>query len=261
MAKDRFSESVTNSLLNYYQDDEYEDGKNNLLIQNAYDDYVTKNTTLLYEKLKNTSAIMLEENRLVRTEFESRLLRRWLKPLHLLEMLSVLSLEAVEELYKELRDEEEGQDIESSLFIALIQIHSRAIQIAQEIQCLMRSGFPDGAFSRWRTLHELSVLTYFLNDYGDELAEMYLDYKYIDNYNEMQEYRQYAEELGTVALSDDEIFRITHKRDMLIEKYGQGYEKNYGWTKNVLTKEKRNFKGVEEHVEMNHFRESVKNFV
>lgn len=43
---------------------------------------------------------------------------------------------------------------------ALIQMHARALQISNEILVLLKSGYADGAYSRWRTLHELTVLSY-----------------------------------------------------------------------------------------------------
>lgn len=48
-------------------------------------------------------------------------------------------------------------------FIALEQIHGRACQEFLEILYLMRLGFADGAFARWRSLFELQCTALFIS--------------------------------------------------------------------------------------------------
>jgi hypothetical protein len=38
------------------------------------------------------------------------------------------------------------------------------LQIFNEILVLLKSGYADGANSRWRSLHELAVISFFLLD-------------------------------------------------------------------------------------------------
>lgn len=59
------------------------------------------------------------------------------------------------------------------MFKAQILIHKRAIQMYQEIMCLVKNGYPDGAFARWRSLYELSAVSRFIQRYGEEVAEAF----------------------------------------------------------------------------------------
>lgn len=40
----------------------------------------------------------------------------------------------------------------------LFKLHSRSIQMSKEILTLLRNGYPDGALTRWRSLHESNVI-------------------------------------------------------------------------------------------------------
>nr|MDC2855757.1 DUF5677 domain-containing protein [Ningiella sp. W23] len=42
-------------------------------------------------------------------------------------------------------------------FVALTQLHAKSVLVLREIQALIEAGYPDGAMTRWRTLHELAV--------------------------------------------------------------------------------------------------------
>ena len=44
-----------------------------------------------------------------------------------------------------------------------------------EISALIKNGFSDGAFARWRSMHELSVISSFILKYGEEVAEKFIE--------------------------------------------------------------------------------------
>lgn len=136
---------------------------------------------------------------------------------------------------------------------ALISIHARACRISDEILCLLRGGFPDAAIARWRTLHELSVLSFFLSKNDNELSQRYLDYSVIDSCKEMDEYISHQNTLGLEPLDKKTIESLKREKNNLIKKYGNNYSSNYGWAANVfLSKEKKQekyyFKNIEEWV-------------
>ena len=60
-------------------------------------------------------------------------------------------------------------------FIALEQIHGRACQEFLEILYLMRLGFADGAFARWRSLFELQCTALFISQQGETIAKQFID--------------------------------------------------------------------------------------
>ncbi|WP_153019982.1 DUF5677 domain-containing protein [Methanoculleus horonobensis] len=62
----------------------------------------------------------------------------------------------------------------SFLHYSLMANYARACQIYAEIFCLLKNGFANGAFARWRSLFELLVVSEFLMKYGEETAKAYL---------------------------------------------------------------------------------------
>ena len=68
-------------------------------------------------------------------------------------------------------------------FFALMNIHGRACQIFLEVLCLMKNGFADGAFARWRSLFELSVYAKFIQQNSDAVAQAYIEQAETDEKN------------------------------------------------------------------------------
>lgn len=65
-------------------------------------------------------------------------------------------------------------------FIALEQIHGRSCQEFLEILYLMRLGFADGAFARWRSLFELQCTALFISQQGETIAKQFIDASFGD---------------------------------------------------------------------------------
>lgn len=92
-----------------------------------------------------------------KAEFEQGINNRWGKPLELLERFIIWSNETGQSINEEHRFEA-AQD-QDFVFDALVRLHARATQVAMEIHYLLTAGFADGAFARWRSLYELSIIT------------------------------------------------------------------------------------------------------
>lgn len=91
------------------------------------------------------------------------------------ETMYVLAIESAE-LYGKFIDE--NVDLEQKLskqytFLTLQHIHGRACQQYLEIICLIRNGFADGAYARWRSMYELSCIAEFIKHNGEKIAEQY----------------------------------------------------------------------------------------
>jgi len=207
---------------------------------------------LIRNSLKDSSRDMLDEHRLRRISFESRLLLRWRKPINLLRALQVIALESGEEFNKEMNTDVVND--ESDKIKALISIHARACRITDEILCLLRGGFPDAAFARWRTLHELSVISFFISKNDNELSQRYLDYSVIDSYKEMEGYNSHQNTLGLEPLDEETIESLERKKNNLVIKYGRNYLKKYGWAANVLSDNNPTFKKIEECIGLDYLR-------
>ena len=60
---------------------------------------------------------------------------------------------------------------------ALRYLNGRALQVANEILVLMRNGYADGAYARFRTLYEISIILNFIASHGDGIAKEYIRYE------------------------------------------------------------------------------------
>ena len=66
---------------------------------------------------------------------------------------------------------------------ACLRIYRRMLTISQEILCLSMSGFPDGSFSRWRSLYENSIIIKLLIRNNEELSSRFLKHSVVSRKN------------------------------------------------------------------------------
>jgi len=199
------------------------------------------------ETLDELSKDMLDNQREFQKEFESQLYQRWKEPLDLLECLIKVSLESGERQKNKLSKMIGGKN--DSKYSALIKIHARALQISNEILVLLKAGYPDGANSRWRSLHELAVISFFLLDNSDDVSRRYLDHEIVRRFKEAGDYRTYCKELSYLPLSRKEFNMIRKEKEKLCSKYGDRFDKDYGWIPSSLLRD-RNFRSLEKSVKM-----------
>src|SRR5205085_12108843 len=128
--------------------------------------------TVMTNSLKRRAPKMLRDQRVSDAGFAARNYRRWKKPFDLLELMWVVS----QEVGQKFNETQRPAAIETNdyQFEALVSLHARALLIAREAICLMHGGFPDGALSRWRSLHEVAVTAVFLRKHDQATAHRYL---------------------------------------------------------------------------------------
>jgi len=117
---------------------------------------------------------------------------------------------------------------------ALIALHARGCQITAEVICLMENGYADGAMARWRTLHELTIVAFLIEEGGDELAARYLAHRAVDQYKEMKAYIESCPRIGDKPLSKREIASITNHYESAIAAFGPEFRHEYGWAAHVI---------------------------
>lgn len=218
----------------------------------AIPEIVSEISEPILKRLKRNTPSMLKDRKRQRTSFESHLAKVWRKPLNLLEMLLVIALEAGDEFNQEFRAvASEEQDY---IFEVLTHLHARACQIASEILVLLRSGHADGAHARWRSLHEIAVMGFFIKSSGNEIAERYLLHEAVESYKAARQYREHCNALGYEPLSEEEFNEIKSTYQHLISRFGPSYKGDYGWAAPVLGKERPTFRDIEEKVELDHLR-------
>jgi hypothetical protein len=111
----------------------------------------------------------------------------------------------------------------------LLRLHARATQVTTEIVVLLENGFADGALARWRTLHEIEVVATLIAEHGDALAERYVAHEVIEEAKMTRLAKETAEELGYKPPSKRELDRDEANVKAAVEKYGVGFDRDYGW--------------------------------
>jgi hypothetical protein len=203
---------------------------------------------------------MIAEHRKITAGFEKRLARRWKPALDVLKMILVSAQEAVEDFDRQNRMMAVAEN--DFVFEALHLLSVRACRTASEVFALLRAGYADGALARWRTLHELAVVAFFIAKNPSDTAERYLAHRFIEKYNAAKEYQLHCLKLNMEPLSDEQFGDLSVLRDGLLEKYGSPYSDRYGWAHAALVQSDAEFRqkgqvtfgDLERFCELRHFR-------
>lgn len=124
------------------------------------------------EGYRNNSPELLSQMREVANGFEERNFERWKPSFDHIEMMWSIAQE-LGEMHGKAIQAEGGED-NNAVMAALANIFPRALLVSQEIICLLKGGFPDGALARWRSLHELTVTAMYISKHGEGAAVPYL---------------------------------------------------------------------------------------
>lgn len=187
-----------------------------------------------------------------RKAFTRRLALTWKKPLELLDLQIELALDVGGAWSKKLRGSKRRKDAE--LRVVITRLHARSLQVAGEVRALLREGFADGALSRWRTLHELTVVALFIAQEGNEMADRYLAHLDVDSYKAALGYHRAAPLLNYKGVPPKFLAALTAKVDALKIKYGKVFAEDYGWASSGLNGKSPNFANIEEAVRLERFR-------
>lgn len=183
--------------------------------------------------------------------FARRLHRTWRKPFDLLD----IHLEITREAGAAWARRFVGRRMKKAPLVdVIIRLHARSVLVASEVRALLWSGFADGALSRWRTIHELAVVAFFVQQEGIEVAERYLDHLSIDNLKAARGYERAAPLLGHKPLSPAQLARLQRDADKLIARYGEPFGQDYGWAAAALNRKRPTFADIEGAVQMERFR-------
>lgn len=128
------------------------------------------------ETLEKTMYERVLEERAQTAEFMARHEQIWGKGFVASEAMYIMVLETVD-MYRQYVDDLPAETIEEKQYhlAALRQIHARACQQFLEITYLIKAGFADGAFARWRSMYELSVVADFLINNDESVALAFIE--------------------------------------------------------------------------------------
>lgn len=190
----------------------------------------------LLELMKSHLDEMLAEHRDDDDGFRQRNYERWKTGLDLLKMFHLVSGE-LGATYNE-RSRPKAIVDQNVKFEAIASLHARAVRVSNEIMALLLEGFPDGALSRWRTLHELAVVTTFLNKNDNEIAKRFISHRGIVIYKALKQYDEYLPKSNMMPLETGELEKALAQRDSLVVRFGPEFKEEMGWAYPAIQKKK-----------------------
>ena len=185
-------------------------------------------------------------------DFKNKSYIRWKDALDALKIFIHISLEFGLEYNN--RNRPLAAQVFDYKFEALINLHARSIRVSQEIYTLLYEGFPDGALSRWRTLHELSATAKLLSDSDSVISERFIYHREITALKNAKKYREFEAVLGFRPMPDEELARLEHRRDFIVDKFGKEMDRDLGWAHPVIQQKRITIADIERAAGLAHWR-------
>lgn len=142
--------------------------------------------------------------------------------------------------------------------IALHKLIERAFDVVGEVIVLARAGYADGALARWRTLHEICVISVFLSRQSDQCAEMYLAHHVVEKLKLVADEKAVATALTMDHHQDRYVRDLRTMVSTLTNRFGVAFAGDYGWASVALGAKKTTFKVLEQHVGLDILRKAYK---
>lgn len=169
----------------------------------------------------------LTEDRSRTAGFEARLAARWGRGLDLADLMIDESLQAG--IWLNTRWRPTAAERDDAKFEALVRLHGRAVQTAREVQVLLRAGYSTGAMARWRTIHEIWVVSVLLAENDPDIARRYLLHEAIETMTGQEWYEDAWETMGFEPPDPDDAARRTQARAELEHEFDAAFLRPYGW--------------------------------
>lgn len=195
---------------------------------------------------------LLKYSRQEIVEFRIRLDEQWATPLSLLDLFISLATDAGSNFNSNFRgDAVLSHDV---AFEALTRLHARACQISSEVLVLLRHGFADGAHARWRSLYEISMVSFMIREHGNDLAERYLLHDTIQRYKLARAHQENHERIGDDPIPAEDFERLKAERDELVERFGSSFKGEYGWAAKAVGRSWLTVSDLAQHAGIDHLR-------
>lgn len=229
------------------------DGKT---IEEAFPHVLKSQLESRLNQLKAGRQSMLRERRRYIGNIQNGIYLLWKEGLDQLEQFIVLNLEWGTKLINEFNSS--GAPDQKHLFAALIENHSRACLMSEEILHLLKGGFPDAAFARWRSLYEIAVTATFIGLRGEACAEAYLDHEIVDEVKCHQLEHELQEARGSKPRSDEYLKDLERAFQEMLAKHGDSFKNPFGWAAANLGQKNPQFRDLEESIGQDHMRSIYK---
>lgn len=182
MAEDYTLKLITDIIRNLYSqwkanglsDDEIILRTTDTKLESAFEELTDKISEYSIDWLMCNMHEWVKDNRARTNGFMTRNEQLWNKGFIASEAMYLIVLESTQ-AYSDIVSESSPEilDGRAYLYLVLSRIQARACQQFLEILHLLKGGFADGAFARWRSLYELSVVAKFIKENGESVAKAY----------------------------------------------------------------------------------------
>ncbi len=184
----------------------------------------------LFQTLDTEKDSLLSEHYEILDSFRQRLFKTWELPLKRLDSLLYICMEITDELR---RGSGEHQTATTDKFNLATRLHARCIQIGNEISHLLHGGYADGAFARWRTLHETSATAMFICEGDEDLACRFFDYQNVWNLDKAIKYNK-NNILDFESVSAERLLQLQTESKAIIDIYEPSFKQTFGWARKAL---------------------------
>lgn len=222
------------------------------LIPALVDEIADLVSTLLLRDLKKRNCTILRDHKHDLTLFEKNLNQQWGKAIDLLELFILISQEVGGEYNDFILHDQEFEL--SPRFEVLRRAHARSCQVALEILTLLKNGFADGAYARWRTLHEIAVESNLIRNGDDELAGRFLNHDIVREYKSAKTYQKHCTTLHYDPIPANEMSTLEKSYQDIIKRYGKEYANDNGWAVKLVKNSRPGFNDLESLANFEHMR-------
>jgi hypothetical protein len=202
----------------------------------------------LLSQLRRNGRVFLQDWDRDRVEFQTRLARTRRRAFYLLDLFLAVALQSGADFAH--RNEKSPASGQGELVYVLARLHARACQVTAEVVALLRSGFADGGHARWRTLHEIAVVSTFIKKHGAETARRYLAHEAVESYKAARQYQDHCQAIGYEPLDAKEFAAIQKRYDDALRRFGKDFGGSYGWAALALSRSKPTFSDIEHEVKL-----------
>jgi len=126
--------------------------------------------------------------------------------------------------------------------------------VASDVRALLEAGFSDGALSRWRTLHEIAVVSFFVLEEGEETAGKFIVHQVVENWKAARQYQSHCRRLGYEPLEPEEMTTLEQGYQAAVVNYGESFKRDYGWAAGSFGRKNPTLADLEARVGLDHWR-------
>ena len=119
----------------------------------------------------------------------------------------------------------------------------------------MRSGYPDGALARWRTLHEIAVTTILIRKFGISAAQDFIRFGLVEAVNGMETYKETAKAMGREPYQSAEMDAARKIRYQMVSA-NQDFKSRSGWARRYV--DATRFENLQEAAELGRWKNDYK---